>query len=188
VETPISDPSRASEQLGLAQALPKIWIGYLLCAATFVGEGIFVLYHPELAAGQLVIPPLPLFLLGFLSFVYWLVCVHQLHVVLAHVPGWNHPVSPARAVWFHFIPIYSLYWLYKWPYEAAGFVNWKLRASPIKPRTAGILVLVSYILCVLLGPGGLFLLFFSLSHLNNWVRRALLLPLVTPGVNDGSWQ
>ena len=188
MEPPLSDPSAASELLGLARALPKIWIGYVLCLATFIAEAIFVAYHPELAAGQLTIPPLPLFLLGFLSFVYWLVCVHQLHVVLAHVPGWSHPISPARAVWFHFIPIYSLYWLYKWPSEAAGFVNWKLQATPLKPRNTGILVLGAYILCVLLGPGGLFLLFFSLSHLNNWVRRALLVPFLMPPVNDGSAQ
>jgi len=188
VQAPISDPSAASEQLGLAQALPKIWIGYALCLATFVAEGVFVAYHPELSAGQLVIPPLPLFLLGFVSFVYWLVCVHQLHVVLAHVPGWRHPVSPARAVWFHFIPVYSLYWLYKWPSEAAGFVNWKLQATAVKPRNSGILVLASYIFCVLLGPGGLFLLFLSLSHLTNWVRRALLTPHLVPPVDDGSAQ
>jgi hypothetical protein len=65
--------STANEQLGLAQALPKIWIGYLLCIATFIGEAIVVANHPEITAGQLVIPPPPLFLHGFISFVYWLV-------------------------------------------------------------------------------------------------------------------
>jgi hypothetical protein len=186
VQAPISDPSAVSEQLGLARALPKIWIGYVLCLATFVADAIFVAYHPELSAGKLIIPPLPLFLLGFVSFVYWLVCVHQLHVVLAHVPGWSHPISPARAAWFHFIPIYSLYWLYKWPSEAAVFVNWKLRAAPLKPRNTGILMVASYVLCVLLGPGGLFLLFLSLAHLTHWVERALLTPYLAPPVDDGS--
>lgn len=171
--------STANEQLGLAQALPKIWIGYLLCIATFIGEAIVVANHPEITAGQLVIPPLPLFLLGFISFVYWLVCVHQLHVVLAHVPGWKHPISPARAVWFHFIPFYVVYWLYKWPSEVARFVQSALGGQGIKPRNAGIFVLFSYIISILLG-GGLFLAFFSLSILNNWVRRALLAPVHVP--------
>jgi hypothetical protein len=58
----------------LAQHLPKIWIGYLLCLATFIDEAIFVTNHPELVSKQLfVVPPLHLFMLGFVSFVYWLV-------------------------------------------------------------------------------------------------------------------
>ena len=169
------DPSAAS-QLALAESLPKIWIGYGLCVATFIAEVIVISKHPEIAEGQFFVPPLPLFLLGFVSFVYWLVCIHQLHTVLAHVPGWRHPISPARAVWFHFIPIYSLYWLYKWPSEVARFVNWALDAPAVRPRGAGIFGVASYVLAILLGPGGLILLYFSLSRLNNWVRRALLIP------------
>jgi hypothetical protein len=45
-------------------------------------------------------------------------------------------------------------------------------------------VVASYILAILLGPGGLILLFFSLSHLNNWVRRALIAPLRQPPANE----
>jgi hypothetical protein len=184
VDVPSRDPSVANERLGLAQALPRIWIGYLLCLSTFIAEVMVVAEHPEIANGQLFIPPLPLFLLGFISFIYWLVCIHKLHMVLAHVPGWQHSISPARAVWFHFIPIYSLYWLYKWPTEIAKFVNWSLQAPLMKPRNAGIFVVASYILAILLGPGGLILLFFSLSHLNNWVRRALIAPLRQPPASE----
>jgi len=174
VDASFGNPYSGGDASGLAQALPKIWIGYLLCIATFVAELIVVANHPEIASGQLFIPPLPLFLLAFVSFVYWLVCVHKLHEVLAHVPGWKHAISPARAVWFHFIPIYSLYWLYKWPAETARFVNWKLDGPALKPRKVGILVLASYILAVFLGPGGLILVFFAVSRVNNWVRRALM--------------
>jgi len=181
----LRDESSAASQLALAEALPRIWIGYALCLATFIAEVIVVSKHPEIAEGRFI-PPLPLFLLGFVSFVYWLVCVHQLHVVLAHVPGWQHPISPARAVWFHFIPIYSVYWLYKWPSEVARFINWALRLTAVRPRGAGIFAVASYVLAFLLGPGGLILLFFSVSHLNNWVRRALLAPLPRPPAGDDS--
>src|SRR5262249_37778954 len=104
----------------LAAHLPKIWIGYILCLATFIDEAIYFAKHPPTASVQLFVPPLHLFLLGFVSLVYWLVSIHKLHVVLSLVPGWRHPISPARAVWFHFIPIYNLYWLYKWPRECAN--------------------------------------------------------------------
>jgi len=176
--------STANEQLGLAQALPKIWIGYLLCMATFIAAAIVVANHPEIIEGQPYIP-LPLFLLGFVSFVYWLVCVHQLHMVLAHVPGWKHPISPARAVWFHFIPFYNIYWLYKWPSEVARFVQSALGGQGIKPRNAGIFVLLSYALSILLG-GGLFLAFFALSLLTNWVRRALVAPMRLPPTDENA--
>lgn len=168
------DPRLESRaEADLARQLPRIWIGYLLCLATFVDEAAVVARHPEITSGRLFPPPLHLFLLGFVSVVYWLVCVHKLHVVLAFVPGWKHPVSPARAVWFHFIPIYSIYWLYRWPREVAAFVNWKLGVQAVRPRNAGLFVLASYFSLVLLGPGGLILLFFALSHLCTWVARAL---------------
>jgi hypothetical protein len=186
VDPRISGPAETRVQADLARHLPKIWIGYLLCVATFVDEAAVVAGHPEIASGQLFIPPLHLFLLGFVSLVYWLVCVHKLHVVLAFVPGWKHPVSPARAVWFHFIPIYSIYWLYRWPREAAGFVNWRMNSTAIQPRNAGLFVLASYFSCLFLGPGGLILLFFSLSYLTSWVARALAWQTPPPGRGEDS--
>lgn len=164
----------------LVRHLPKLWIGYVLCLATFIDEGIVLSQHPEIASGQTFLPPLHLFLLTFVTGVYWLVCIHRLHVILSLVPGWKHPVSPARAVWFHFIPVYFIYWLYRWPKEAANFVNWRVRRTAIQPRNAGIVVLLAYISLFLLGPGGLALLFFALSYVVAWVGRALLTPLSLP--------
>jgi len=184
-----SQPNEALSAGELARHLPKIWIGYLLCLATFIDEAIFVTNHPEVVSKQLfVVPPLHLFLLGFVSGVYWLVCIHKVHVVLSLVPGWTHPVSPGRAVWFHFIPIYNLYWLYKWPRECANFVNWRVHGNVLQPRNAGLFMLGSYVLSVLLGS--LILVFFSLSFINTWIRRALTVPFRLPPSdgNSGSSQ
>ena len=173
---PIGNPSAQAEPQGLNEHLPRVWIGYLLSFATLVAMLIAVAQHPEVASWELFVPPLYLFLLGFVTLVYWLVCVYRLHQVLAHVAGWKHPVSPGRAVGFHFIPVYSLYWLYKWPSEVAKFVNWKLRQSVVPPAKPGLFVFLSYVACLVLGPGGLFLLFASLAYLNDWIKRALAAP------------
>jgi len=168
----------------LVPHLPKVRIGYILCLATFIDEGIVLSQHPEIASGQTFLPPLHLFLLSFVTAVYWLVSIHRLHVVLSLVPGWKHPISPGRAVWFHFIPIYFLYWLYHWPEEAANFVNWRVQRRVVQPRNAGIIVLLAYFSLFLLGPGGLALLFFALSYVVAWVARALLTPLHLPPRNN----
>ena len=177
METAGGNRSRDEEQQELSKRLPRVWIGYLLSFATLVAMLVAVEKHPELASGALVVPPLYLFLAGFVTLVYWLVCVHRMHVVLAHAPQWKHPVSPARAVGFHFIPVYSLYWLYKWPGEVAKFVNWKCGRLALKPWKPGLFVFLAYAACLVLGPGGLLLLFVCLAYLNEWIRRGLAGPL-----------
>jgi hypothetical protein len=160
--------------------LPLIWIGYLLGAATIVAELVAVTLHPELAK-EGGIPPLYLFLVSFVGGVYWLVCIYQIHVVMAHIPGWRHPISPARAAGFHFIPFYQFYWVFKWPREIANFVNTRLPQPIMKPVAVGVAVLAALILRIL-DPGfGLILLFFPISYVSGCVRRALTTP---PGQPD----
>jgi Domain of unknown function (DUF4328) len=155
--------------------LPVIWIGYLLGLATIGAEFVAVNLHPELAkAGG--IPPLYLFLVSFVGGVYWFVCIYRYHVILANVPGWKHPISPARAVGFHFIPIYNLYWIFKWPKEIAKFVNERLRAPVMKPVAVGVAVVGALVLR-LFDPGfGLMLLFFPMSYISECLRRAFAAP------------
>src|SRR6202521_5386800 len=163
-------PERSVGASKLAQ-LPLIWIGYLLGIATIIAEFVALSLHPELAK-EGGIPPLYLFLVSFVGGVYWLGCVYGYHVVMAQVPGWKHPISPARAVGFHFIPFYNLYWVFKWPQEIAKFVNARLRAPVMKPLPVGIAVLGALVLRVL-DPGfGLILLFFPLSYISECLRRA----------------
>jgi len=160
-------------------ALPMIWIGYLLGVATIIAEFVAVSLHPELAK-EAGIPPLYLFLVSFVGGVYWFVCIYRYHVILAMVPGWKHPISPARAVGFHFIPFYNLYWVFKWPKELANFVNFRMRANIMKPTPVGIAFIGALILRFF-DPGfGLLLLFFPLSYVSECMRRALAAPTFPP--------
>ena len=162
-------------------ALPMIWIGYLLGVATIIAEFVAVSLHPELAKDG-GIPPLYLFLVSFVGGVYWFVCIYRYHVILAMVPGWKHPISPARAVGFHFIPFYNLYWVFKWPIEIANFVNFRVRAKLMRPTPVGVAVLGALVLRIF-DPGfGFILLFFPLSYISECMRRALATPMVRPPV------
>lgn len=159
--------------------LPMIWIGYLLGSATIAAEFIALDLHPELAK-EGGIPPLYLFLVSFVGGIYWFVCIHRYHVILAHVPGWKHPISPARAVGFHFIPFYNLYWIFVWPKEIARFVNERLRAPVMKPVAIGVAILGALVLRVL-DPGfGLILLFLPMSYISECLRRAFAAAPLTP--------
>jgi hypothetical protein len=164
-------------QPGPLPPLPQLWVGYLLGFATIVAEFVAASLHPELAKADFPIPPLYLFLVMFVGGVYWLVCVYRYHVVMQHVPGWKHPISPARAVGFHFIPIYNLYWVFKWPQEIARFVNWRFQFPLMKPPIVGLMVFAAFVLRFLFDPGfGLILLFLAASYVSGCLRRAFALP------------
>lgn len=161
--------------------LPQLWIGYVLGFATIIAEFVAASLHPELTKAVFPIPPLYLFLVMFVGGVYWLVCVYRYHVVMRYVPGWKHPISPVRAVGFHFIPIYNLYWVFKWPQEIARFVNWRFGQPVMKPQMVGIIVFAAFVLRVLFDPGlGLILLFLAASYVSGCLRRALALPPMPP--------
>jgi hypothetical protein len=153
---------------------PRIWVGYLLGVATVVAEMIAISLHPELAKEPLIVPPLYLFLANFISLVYWLVCVYEFHVLLIYASSGSYPIKPLRAAWFHLIPIYGLYWVYKWPRELARFVNSRLPAALMRPERTGLAVFLAFIVFLLLDRGfGMILLFWAASHLSRCLRLAL---------------
>ena len=169
--------SAAGLHSGKLPPLAQLWVGYLLGFATIVAEFAAAALHPEMAQAEFPIPPLYLFLVMFVGGVYWLVCVYRYHVVMQHVPGWKHPISPARAVGFHFIPIYNLYWVFKWPQEIARFVNWRFAQPLMKPQMVGLMVFAAFVLRFFFDPGlGLILLFLAASYVSACLRRALALP------------
>lgn len=172
-----ADRSQPSE----LPSLPQLWVGYLLGFATMAAEYVALSLHPELAKAEFAIPPLYLFLAMFVGTVYWLVCVYRYHVVLQHVLGWKHPVSPARSVGFHFIPVYYLYWIFKWPQEISKYVNWRFQQPVMKPYLAGAIILSGFVIAVFMDPGlGLIALFMADSYISACLRRAFALRPMPP--------
>jgi hypothetical protein len=175
--SPADVPAQPLQQAKLPP-LPQLWIGYLLGFSTIVAELIEgSLDTPDRVISDFPIPNLYLFLLMFVGGVYWLVCVYRYHLVMQHVPGWKHPISPARAVGFHFIPFYNFYWVFKWPQEMARFVNWRFGKPVMKPQMVGLMIFAAFVLRFLLDPGlGLILLFLAASYVSGCVGQALALP------------
>ncbi len=159
---------------GAPPRFPRIWIGYLLGVATLIAEMIAITFHPELAKEPLLIPPLYLFLANFISLVYWLVCVYEFHVVLRQASDGAYPIKPLRAVWFHLIPVYGLYWVFKWPREMARFVNSRLPEPLMRPDRTGLAVFMAFAVFLVLDRGfGMIVLFWTASYLSRCLRYAL---------------
>jgi hypothetical protein len=173
---PVPSPARIPADPPLA--MPKLWIGYILALVTFFGEIIAVSRHPEIAKQvEFGVPPLEIFLPAFVARAYWFVCIYRYHKILAAIPGYVHPISPAKAVGFHFIPIYQFFWIFKWPAAIANFVNTRLHAPAMRGWVLGVGFLGALLCQILLDAGfGVALLFLSTTYISGFLTRALATP------------
>jgi hypothetical protein len=161
---------------------PRIWIGYLMGVATLITEIVAISLHPELAKEPLLVPPLYLFLANFVSMVYWLVCVHQYHVVLKAATDGAYAIKPLKAALYTLIPIYGFYWSFKWPRELAFFVNNRLQTPLMKPDRIGLAAITAFIAFLILDRGfGMILLFWTASYLSRCLRLSLAEKSDSPG-------
>ncbi len=174
MDWPGGESQETQAQPGALPRFPRIWVGYLLGVATLIAEMIAASLHPELLKEPLLVPPLYLFLANFVSLVYWLVCVYEFHVVLTQAAGGAYSIKPLRAAWFHLIPVYGLYWVFKWPRELARFVNSRLPAPLMKPERTGVAIFAAFVVFLVLDRGlGMILLFWAASYLSRCLRYAL---------------
>lgn len=182
MDIPAGDPFPGRSNAEFIQQLPKVWIGYVLALGTFGGEGIALVRHPELTQGHgLMVPPLEIYLPVFVGVVYWLVCVHKYHVILRAASKGEYPVTPAKAVWFHFIPFYNFLWVFLWPRPLAQFVNQRLGRVEMKGWVIGTGILISALCRLLLDASlGLAILFVTCTYISGYLRRVFSLPAAQP--------
>ncbi|HLZ11841.1 MAG TPA: hypothetical protein VKP58_04585 [Candidatus Acidoferrum sp.] len=167
---------------------PKLWIGYLLAAATFLGETIALSRNPDLLKnGQFIVPPLEIFLPAFVARVYWFVCVYQYHKILAAIPNYVHPISPGKAVGFHFIPFFNLYWIFRWPAAMATFANSRLGVPLLRGWVLGVAMICAAICQTFLDAAfGAALLFVATGYLAAVLKRAVMMPSIPQAPLEGS--
>jgi len=177
------EPPSLRDGLNAAQvqaAMPKIWIGYVLSFASFIGEIIAFVRHPDVfkdPGNGLIVPPLEMFLPVFITRVYWFVCVYQIHKVLKAIPGYAHPVSPGRAVGFHFIPFFQLYWIFRWPIAIAEFINARFQRQLVRGWIIGLGILFALVWSLAEPVTGSLLLFLLTAYLAALLKRAITIGL-----------
>ncbi len=55
--------------------------------------------------------------------IYWLFYIYKLHKVLDAVSYNKYPISPGKAVGYHFIPFFNIFWVFKWLTEFTKFIG-----------------------------------------------------------------
>jgi hypothetical protein len=170
-----------SEARGLAPAyssvppspLPRIWIGFVLAFGVLVAEVVEVMQGNEAAVGPFTI------VAAIAGWTYWLFCVHRFHRILGqlspHVGGEpTYPITPRQAVGYHFIPVYGLFWFFKWTRELKDFIEVH---TSVKMASAvllgGLLLLSGLVVRVIDGFIGLTLLFAGTLYISRQLRRAI---------------
>lgn len=127
-----------------AQPLPKMWIGVLLGIICLVLELAGVIFLPNDESHPIV--NIPFAVISYGIWIYWLFCVYKFHEAVDRIPGYQHPITPAKAVAFHFLPLFNIYWIFRWPAALAKFVNWRTQAKIMHGWIIGILILFSVII------------------------------------------
>jgi hypothetical protein len=160
-----------------AQPLPKMWIGFLLGIMFLVLELIDAIFFLDVESPSTLYAAY--LLVSFIIWIYWLYCVYKINEAVDRIPGYHHSITPARAVAFHFLPFFNIYWIFKWPAALANFVNWRMQAKRMHGWIAGLLVLISvFTFRILDGFLGAMLLYGSGWYINHWLRKAFKAPPV----------
>jgi hypothetical protein len=150
--------------------LPKMWIGYIFAAAFFVFEVIEVIGTQNPSDE---ISPF-LWIIAILGWVYWLSCVGRIHKVIDQFTNSTHPISPSKAVGFHFIPVYGFYWLFKWPKEIANFANNKMKPKFMSKGWAGFFIFLAVLLVGVIDVSFSLITLFSVGvYLNKKVGKVI---------------
>lgn len=161
-------------------SLPPISLGYFFAVFFVLGAIALGIFWPQAYEGFLeetdeASPAEGILTLVWLpGFIYWLVCVHRINKVIYELTAGTYPITPGRAVWFHFIPFYNLYWLFKWTQEAIKFINVNSTGKEMSPRVPGVLLLFGF----LIGDGvGLILMFVGITGIMQNLKKVIDFPV-----------
>ncbi|MCD6347502.1 MAG: hypothetical protein J7L96_08805, partial [Bacteroidales bacterium] len=98
---------------------PNLWIGIGLASIDILVLSAALAFDKA--------TDIPLFaasgVLFFLTYVYWLVCIYKIHSLLRQHTKGKYPITPGQAVGLGFLPIYNLYWMFRWTNQLIAYVN-----------------------------------------------------------------
>ncbi len=157
-------------------SFPKIWIGYVTGGASVVLSMILIFLKPD---QQSDFTPLTGFLAAVMlialltGVVYWFMSVHRLHEILLEATNQQYPISAGQATWLQLVPFYNIYWMFKWPAEAADFVNTTAGSKILGKYRYGWMLLAATIIGNIFNGAHLLIGFSILGHIGNGVQKAL---------------
>jgi len=147
------------ETEAISAKLPNFWVGYLIAALLLIAEILQVivkLVSIKQKTFPIILP------IGLGGWIYWLICVYQMHKVLAELTNSAYPITPAAAVGYHFIPLYNVYWIFKWPAEIVNFVNAHLGRKAAS-KSMGLFLFLAPFLLRIVGAGIPLIVVFSVG-------------------------
>ena len=164
--TSINNPLTESDEQIPHSSPPWVWVGFLFAFAFFVLEILFVaLDLEERGIDRILI----VILLG--GWIYWLVCIHRIHKIMAELTHNRYPISPGEAAGYHLVPFYNLVWIFKWPIQLSEYLNQRGRVKMIAGGLIGTLILLSLLLRFVDGSIGMLCMFAMLMYVSAKVKQ-----------------
>ncbi|HEX6901844.1 MAG TPA: hypothetical protein VF789_19140 [Thermoanaerobaculia bacterium] len=153
--------------------LPRIWIGFVLAFGFLVAEIVEAMQGNETAIGPWTL------LASVAGSFYWFHCVHRFHRILGQLSPHvdqepTYPVTPRQAVGYHFIPVFNIFWLFKWPIELVKFLSERTSVKIASGGGLGTILFFSVLTMRLIdGFLGLSLMFGFALYLSRKLRQAV---------------
>lgn len=173
-----------SDSESLSTHLPSLRFGFGLAIVLFVSEVVWGAQRllsrgtPESQSAGGYAAALTL-VGAIVSTAYVLHCISTYHYIVGDVEGWSHPISPKWAVRFHLIPVFNVYWNFKWPKEIAKFVNWRMQSHRMSGELVGAVVLLGFLIAGLVDVSiGLAVILCGFAYISRCLRDALAAPPV----------
>jgi hypothetical protein len=162
----IIKPAIPFNSAGVTSSLPMAAIGFAFAGAFITAEIV------ETSQGIEGVWPFTV-AIGFLGLAYWLFCIHRIHKILREGSASKYPISPNAAAWYHLIPIYGIFWLYKWPKEYSDFINSSGRVKMMAGSLISPLLYLSFTIAYVYGGGISLILLFGMTIYMSSRLRAL---------------
>lgn len=157
--------------------LRPIWIGFVLAFGFLAAEiGEAVIQARSGSASEINVLT---GLVSIVGWIYWLSCVHRFHLVLSQMAPYvagqsTYPITPGRAVGYHFLPFYNLYWIFKWPSTLSNYLRQDLAVDIMAGGALGLLLLLGMLLTRLFdGFLGFLVIFLIGLYISRKLRPAM---------------
>jgi len=143
--SPKEDNDSSTEHAStVVSPLPKIWFGFVL-AAIFFSYHLFSDFLPAMFRTRYGFPG-GASVIYLTAMAYWLFCIYRFHKILEETTHGQYPIEAKTAAALHLVPVYNIYWIFKWPSELARYMNHKGRVQMTRGWVLGLLLLFSMVI------------------------------------------